>query len=395
MVADITSIYGGGYIAGDKSTATPDSLLLNAYNKGSEGIVWVALNYRLGALGFLGGPSLQEAGGVSNAAFYDQELAIEWVHNNIHNFGGDPNKITIFGGSAGGGSVLHQITAYGGQKPVKFHKAIALYPGWQPVPSQQYQEENTQGFLKYLDVPTIEDARAASSDAVIRANIRQMALSPSGTFAFGPSVDGVFVPALPSVLLKNGQYAKNITVLASYSENDGVNFTPADVLTDLDFQLYLRRLEPTIQKPVADYIVKKLYPSVYDGSQPYKSPFDRISRFTRDFLFACNSHYLAQAMDTYLYEWAVFPALHGSDFPSLQYSGPRDANSPPAPLWHKELQDYFVDFIVNGTMNGPGSQHWPEGQDASINTFNSSSIYVREDQIARSVCDYFQKGLYD
>lgn len=178
MISNISSIYGGGYITGDKSTAKPDSLLLNAYNKGSEGIVWVALNYRLGALGFLGGPSLQAAGGVSNAAFYDQELAIEWVHNNIHKFGGDPNKITIFGGSAGGGSVLHQITAYGGQKPVKFQKAIALYPGWQPIPSQQHQEENTHGFLEHLDVSTIEDARAASSDAVIRANIRQMALSP-------------------------------------------------------------------------------------------------------------------------------------------------------------------------------------------------------------------------
>lgn len=370
-------------------------MLLNAYNKGSDGIVWVAINYRLGALGFLGGSSLREAGGVSNAAFYDQELAIEWVYNNIHKFGGNPNKITLYGGSAGGGSILHQITAYGGQKPVKFQKAIALYPGWQPVPSQQYQEENTQGFLKYLNVSTVEDARAASSDAVIRANIRQMALSPSGTFAFGPSVDGVFVPSLPSILLKNGNYAKNITVLASYSENDGVNFAPADILTDLDFQLYLRRLEPTIRQPAADFIVNTLYPSIYDGSQPYKSPFDRISRFTRDFLFACNPHYLAQAMDTYVYEWAVFPALHGSDFASLQYRGPQNAGSPPAPLWHQELQDYFASFILNGTVNGPEAQTWPKGQDASIKTFNSSNTYVREDQIVHSVCDYFQEGLYD
>lgn len=343
----------------------------------------------------MGGPSFQEAGGVPNAGFYDQELAIDWVYENIHKFGGDPNKITVFGGSAGGGSVLHQITAYGGAKPVKFQKAIALYPGWQPIPSQQYQEENASGFLGHLNVSTIEDARAASSHDIIRANIRQVALSASGTFAFGPSVDGVFVPANPPELLRTGRHAKNITVLASYSESDGVEFVPADVLSDLDFESYLRRIEPTIQQPVVDHIVNKLYPSIYDGSRPYKTPFDRISRFGRDIFFACNPHYLAQALDTYLYEWAVFPALHGTDFPSIEYAGPRDAISPLAPLWHQQLQDYFTSFILNGTVNGPGNQYWPVGRDASINTFNSSSIYVRADPIAGSVCKYFQKGLYD
>jgi hypothetical protein len=69
---------------------------------GSNGIIFVELNYRLGALGFLSGPSLQAAGGVSNAAFYDQRLAIEWVSKYIHLFGGDPNRITLIGESAGG-----------------------------------------------------------------------------------------------------------------------------------------------------------------------------------------------------------------------------------------------------------------------------------------------------
>lgn len=69
---------------------------------GGQGIIFVAINYRLGAFGWLGGPSLQAAGGVANAGLYDQRLAIEWVADNIHLFGGDKQMITIMGESAGG-----------------------------------------------------------------------------------------------------------------------------------------------------------------------------------------------------------------------------------------------------------------------------------------------------
>lgn len=352
------------------------------------------MNYRVGALGFLAGPSLQAAGGVSNAGFYDQELAIEWVHKNIHKFGGDPNKITLFGGSAGGGSIMHHITAYGGQRSVKFQKAIALYPGWLPQPSHEHQESNTQGFLKFLDVDTVEEARNASSDAVIRASIKQMAISPSGTFAFGPAVDGIFAPALPGTLLANGAYHKNVKLLASYSENDGVNFAPADVVTDLDFHDYLQRVEPAIQRSVEDHIVDHLYPRIYDSSRAYTTPFDRIARFARDFAFACNTHYLSKALDSYLYKWAVYPALHGSDFPSLQYTGPKNESSPSAPLWHRELQEYFINFILTGDPNGEDLPTWPSGQNSTINVFNTSVISVQWDGVTDEACEYFQKALY-
>lgn len=60
------------------------------------------MNYRLGAFGFLAGPTLQAEGGVSNAGLYDQRLALQWVQDNIHLFGGDPNQVTVMGESAGG-----------------------------------------------------------------------------------------------------------------------------------------------------------------------------------------------------------------------------------------------------------------------------------------------------
>lgn len=103
FLTDGNRIYGGSYIGGSKGAYGDGTGLINASRaNGGDGIIYVAMNYRLGALGFLAGPTLQSEGGVSNAGLYDQRLAIEWVAKNIHLFGGDPNQITIMGESAGG-----------------------------------------------------------------------------------------------------------------------------------------------------------------------------------------------------------------------------------------------------------------------------------------------------
>lgn len=61
-------------------------------------MIYVSVGYRLGALGWLAGPSLQKSGGVSNAGLLDQRLALEWVKENIHHFGGDAGQVTVMGG---------------------------------------------------------------------------------------------------------------------------------------------------------------------------------------------------------------------------------------------------------------------------------------------------------
>ena len=80
--------YGGGYTAGSKqSTGNPAGILARSQNNDNKGLVYVTFNYRLGAFGWLAGPTFQADGGVANAAFYDQRLALEWVKTNIHKFG--------------------------------------------------------------------------------------------------------------------------------------------------------------------------------------------------------------------------------------------------------------------------------------------------------------------
>lgn len=106
-----------GYIVGQ--AVEGDSIVHHAQGQ----LVHVAIQYRLGAFGFLGGPAVAEDG-TWNAGLLDQRLAIEWVKKYIHHFGGDPDRITITGGSAGGSSVTLQMILEGGSEDPPFRAAI-------------------------------------------------------------------------------------------------------------------------------------------------------------------------------------------------------------------------------------------------------------------------------
>jgi len=214
-------IYGGGYTGGSKSgSGNPAGLLARSENNGGQGVIYVSFNYRLGAFGFLSGPTFQ-ADGTANAALHDQRFALEWVKANIAKFGGDPNRVTVFGESAGGGSIEHQITAYGGNKgAVPFNQAIMQSPGWQPIVSNQQQEQTFQYYLALLNVSTIAEARKLPSSALQLANALQVGLSTYGGFTYGPTVDGDFVPKLPGELLLHGQFDKNVRVMLGHNAQE-------------------------------------------------------------------------------------------------------------------------------------------------------------------------------
>lgn len=180
-------IHGGGYVAGEKGAAgSPAGLIARSQDESTHGIVYVQIQYRLGAFGFLSGSVLEESGGVSNAGLLDQRLALEWIQRNIKFFGGDPKRVTVLGESAGGGSIMHHITANGGRgAPVPFRQAILQSPGFEPVASKEQQDETLRQFFGYLGVSSLEEARAKSTEELQRANDIQVGLAPYGAFIYG------------------------------------------------------------------------------------------------------------------------------------------------------------------------------------------------------------------
>ncbi len=102
-------IYGGGFVNGGSSPSVYDG-----YRFAQDGLVFVSFNYRLGRFGFFAFPALlkeQQGQPLGNYAFLDQIAALKWVQQNIGQFGGDPNQVTIFGESAGGMSVNMLMTS--------------------------------------------------------------------------------------------------------------------------------------------------------------------------------------------------------------------------------------------------------------------------------------------
>jgi len=116
----LVNIHGGGYSIGDASMAPGDAIMSHA----KRNLVHVSIQYRLGPHGFLAGDAIQ-SDGVWNVGILAQRAALDWIQRNIAVFGGGPLKVTIVGGSAGGGSVSLQMMMYGGVPNPPFYAAIA------------------------------------------------------------------------------------------------------------------------------------------------------------------------------------------------------------------------------------------------------------------------------
>ena len=238
----------------------------------------------MGALGWLAGPDLQ-ADGTANAGLYDQRLALRWVQHNIHLFGGDPRKVTVFGESAGGSSILHQITAFGGLKgPAPFQQAILQSPAAENLPSSFQQQQAFNKFLSILNVTTIAEARHLPSSALIAANALQIGQSIYSTSTFGPVVDGLFAPALPGRLLLQGSFDKSLNIMVGHNADEALTFVdPA--LDNSSLSGYLQSVLLGIQPSIIDYIEKVLYPPLFDGSQGYTDQIGRTALIISDSSF--------------------------------------------------------------------------------------------------------------
>ncbi|KAF8854312.1 alpha/beta-hydrolase [Acephala macrosclerotiorum] len=394
-------IHGGGYTLGWKTQyGSGVGLLTASQAHGKTGVIYVAINYRLGLFGFLSGPTFSTQGGTANNGLLDQRMAIEWVQANIQKFGGDPNKLTVMGESAGGGSTIHQVTAYGGLKgKVPFQKAIIQSGAFLPVPGPVRPENIFDKFLARGNLTSLSDARAATTEHLQLVNAILVGEAPFGDFTFNPVVDGSFAPDLPGKLLLSGGYDKSLTLLIGHNDDEGLFFT-SPFLPDGDEETFKKNVI-LVSFPDADatnassYILNTLYPPVFDGSQGYTNEIARADYIVSEALFACNAEYLARAFGTqaYAYDFSVPPALHGQDVPYTFYEGPSTAvlNGSLALI----MQDYFTNFVINGSPNGAGLVNFPNyGSGKLLLDFFTDAVTLVTDFLDNDRCTWWQKALY-
>ncbi|KAJ7512423.1 alpha/beta-hydrolase [Mycena galericulata] len=182
----IVYIHGGGYDAGNISLyPTEDFVTLSHL-----GVVAVSIQYRLGVLGFLAGEDVKQ-GGDLDAGLLDQNFALQWVQQHIAAFGGNPQKVTIWGQSAGAGSMLQHIVAHGGNtNPPLFRAALANSPFFpfqyeynDPIPETLYT--TVVSYVNCNHAPdTLKCLRSTEASTLIDADTAIGLASFMGTYTF-------------------------------------------------------------------------------------------------------------------------------------------------------------------------------------------------------------------
>ncbi|KAK3885779.1 hypothetical protein Pcinc_010039 [Petrolisthes cinctipes] len=209
-------IHGGAFFFGDKNMYGPTRFL-------EHDVLVVPIQYRLGILGFL---STDDDVVPGNFGLLDQAEALRWVQRNIQQFGGDPDRVTIFGHSAGGASTHYHLLSpltKGLFSGAMLHSGSGLDP-WSGGSSFREVAEKVGRDMGCQDLDH-SDALLACLQKVpskpLTASILQFMELGMDPVKLAPRVDGVFLPAEPAVLVKEGRYQHHIPIMAGYVTHEG------------------------------------------------------------------------------------------------------------------------------------------------------------------------------
>lgn len=377
-------IYGGGFNAASSSEPRQDG-----GNLSKQGVMVVSMNYRLGIFGFFAHPELAKESGRNASGNYgllDQVAALQWVHDNIAIFGGDPNNVTIFGQSAGSSSVSALVAS-----PLAkglFQRAIgesgAAMNLTHPLRSPAESEK--------ADVRFAQDAFGTSSLEKLRSkpatDVLQAALKAKDIH-FSMIVDGYFLPESPFAIYSAGRQA-HVPLLAGWNADEGsaqAIFGDKEATAE-NFEAQVRSLFPG---HAAEAL--QLYPAKTDGQA--KRAAQELSR-DRGVGYAMWKWLELQMSTgraaTFRYEFdRARPLPPGSKGPDLT---PRAYHSAEieyvfsmlphrATPWPAEdralarlMSAYWANFAKTGDPNGPGLPQWPayNGKDSfEVMHFNAES----------------------
>ncbi len=228
-------VHGGAYSVGSSREIRRQGEVLVR-----RGVIFVSMNYRLGALGFLDFSSFSTAERPlqSNLGLRDVVASLEWVRDNIERFGGDPGNVTLFGESSGANAVTTLMTVPSARG--LFVRAIAQSSPANAIYPRDVAARWSEEYLELLsevaddsstDSTSLEDAgrllTSARVDDLIAATTRMQRLAPDrhpGTIALSPVIDGDFLPERPLDAFKAGR-AHPVPLIIGTNDREGSLFT--------------------------------------------------------------------------------------------------------------------------------------------------------------------------
>jgi para-nitrobenzyl esterase len=361
-------IYGGGFTGGSGGMAWYDG-----ENLAAKGPVIVTINYRLGSLGFFAHPDLaKEAAhpGSGNYGMMDAIAALQWVKRNIAAFGGDPNKVTVAGESAG--AIMVGALVGSPQAKGLFRAAIAESGGWMGL---------TMGRMR-----TSADAEAAGVKAMQTLNVSTIAelrAKPVNELTIqggaGLFIDGYLIPEDLSLTFQAGK--QNAVDVLTGSNKDEANFgvCPGAGLAGRGGPATMATFRSGAERKFgesADAFVK-LYGVTADAEAPaaaHAACADEINWNMRQWAAAQDK----KGKKAYTYFFSHIQTVNGAPSPagathtseiSFAWNNPKGQATQ---TWNDvdtkladQMSSYWVNFITKGDPNGNGLPKWPEFKDLS------------------------------
>ncbi|KAF2130343.1 lipase 1 precursor [Dothidotthia symphoricarpi CBS 119687] len=324
-----------------------------------KGIVVVTMYYRNGIYGFLSGKEIAKDGDYNNA-LRDQRATLEWIQKYIRYFGGNPDHVVLMGTSAGGASVLLQLTANEGdnhapipgtgRKPL-FHGAIAQSPAsptfFTPAQAEKFWNEVADG-LNCTDIACVRDA--SPGDLYYEnypMNFPDRNTPPRWMWA--PTTEpegGMWTEPAPAAIM-NGRYAKVPTIIG-FTSNEGTDQVKKTTDTLQEFKDYLQNHYPLLTNDDLN-LLAKTYPN--DRHWPDSGQFwDAVAKAQGDIRYICPTYLASTAMathnpanvPTYQYQWDV---MWGVDIENG--FGTKHAGTVGQVMVRRqnEISDYFISFV--------------------------------------------------
>lgn len=367
-------IHGGGFHIGAGSALLYDSRYLA--NRGD--VVVVTTNYRLGVMGFLA----QADDNSVNFGIFDQIRALKWIKKNIANFGGNPNKVTIFGQSAGAESIAIMMASPHGAG--LFQQAIIQSEPWS-VPYRTLPEAKRFGDKLAKTVGceprNMTCLRSISTSKLLKAGekLGHFNLQSSGKvlYAFqmwGPVIDGDLLPRLPLYSFLEGKYHR-MPVIIGNDRNEGYVFIFTAFKKSVGMLKYVMMLA-FLGGDKGNSMMQKYPACMFCDNR------EILSKLATDYAFICPTRrvLLETGKDSwgYLFDASVpFKGVykndvctkkvcHGSELPYIFDTVPLTNftfNAREQNLAH-EVQRYWTNFAKYGDPNGKGikggspHKHW-------------------------------------
>ncbi|KAK4553523.1 hypothetical protein LTR86_009319 [Recurvomyces mirabilis] len=356
----VVVFFGGGFIEGGGSFDLPPAgyPVLNVSNEND--FIFVYPNYRVNAFGFLPGKEIgQDPYSDLNPGLLDQQASLLWTHKYIEAFGGDPKNVSIWGQSAGAGSVVAQVIANGGNtKPKLFTKALASSPFW----PKTYEYDAPQAQSIYDALARMTNCTGPQSLACLKTvdvqTLRTAALAISASHTYNTS-SYTWAPVLDRSFLRiplshatakglvNSDYGWGM-----YNLHEGENFIlPAlhNGTTAL-FESWLRGYLPGLCEADLER-VQQMYPAIGTAEEiSYNTSYVRAGLIFRDTVLACPAFWMARASHKHSYvgEYTIDPAKHGSD---TEWWNRVNAIQTTDPLIYKGYAGAFASFFQTGDPN--------------------------------------------